>query len=332
MNKHLTTIGMAWIFLTIGTTASANEAKKAFEEGTALYRNDQFAEAAEAFRRAHALKPAWKILFNIGQCSAAAKQYGMALEAFEAYLSQGGDDVPYEKRRNVIGEIKILREMVGYLDIRAPDGCSVMIDNHKRGDTPLPGPIPVGSGVNHRLEIMQSELDVLKKTIRVNSGQTIVISALEKEPADETPATEDHPGEDEPSAGEDVSHEVEGDARSKSMTPLRIAGVVTAGVGLGTLGGALYTGLKTMTLSDKLDKKTCVGTSCDDETDEMDKFQLITNVLLGVGGTLVVAGATMLIFSFVAGSKSDSEPEDEEVGVYPIIGPQSASLSLTYSF
>ena len=74
------------------------KAREAFQRGAEFYGQAQYAKAAEAFREAYRLRPSWRLFFNIGQCSAAAKEYGLALEAFESYLSEGGDEVPVEKR------------------------------------------------------------------------------------------------------------------------------------------------------------------------------------------------------------------------------------------
>ena len=55
---------------------------------------ERFLEAVRAFRSANEINPSWKIEFNIGQCEAALKRYGLAMEAFEKYLALGGDEVP----------------------------------------------------------------------------------------------------------------------------------------------------------------------------------------------------------------------------------------------
>ncbi len=88
------------------------------------------------------------MLFNIGQCEAAAKRYGLALEAFEGYLIKGGDDVPEEKRVFVDGEVKRLQGMVGAIEVEASDGAEISVDGMVRAKTPLVGPLRVEAGAH----------------------------------------------------------------------------------------------------------------------------------------------------------------------------------------
>jgi tetratricopeptide (TPR) repeat protein len=75
-----------------------DEAMAFFKKGIDLFNAEKYEDAASAFRRAYELKPNWKLNYNIGQSEAAAKRLGLALQAFEAYLSQGGDDISTERR------------------------------------------------------------------------------------------------------------------------------------------------------------------------------------------------------------------------------------------
>ena len=70
-----------------------SDALKAFENAKVLFHELKYKEAADSFREAYKLKPNWKLLYNIGQSEAAGKRHGLALQAFESYLSQGGDDI-----------------------------------------------------------------------------------------------------------------------------------------------------------------------------------------------------------------------------------------------
>ena len=108
-------------------SGSSSSPEALFEKGTSLFQKGDYAAAARAFREANEVRPTWRLHYNIGQSEAAAKHHGRALEAFEAYLSEGGDDVPADRREEVIREIEQLRKMVGMLDIRAPDGAVAQV-------------------------------------------------------------------------------------------------------------------------------------------------------------------------------------------------------------
>ena len=69
-----------------------------------LYGDKKFKEAADAFRLANHLRRSWKLLYNIGQCEAAAKRYGMALDAFERYVAEGGFSLKAELGKEAFGD------------------------------------------------------------------------------------------------------------------------------------------------------------------------------------------------------------------------------------
>ena len=297
------------------------EAKKAFGRGAALYKENRFAEAGDEFRKAYQLRPSWKILFNIGQCSAAAKEYGLALEAFESYLSQGGDEVPKEKRMDVIEEMRILREMVGYLTVVGPDGASVVVDGRVRGTLPLPGPVPIGTGVNHDLEIRDDNAVLVQRTIRVNSGKTLNMDTNETENPSPVPPT---------SPTEQVVADVDEHAPEEAVItedrtkPLRIAGWATAGLGVGALAAMAVTGVKTYSINQDKNPK---------ENDKLYNYQLATNILVGVGSTLTVAGATMLVVAYVSRKRSKENKETSSaLMVTPVIAPTGPAISMTVRF
>ncbi len=167
------------------------QAKTAFDKGKELFHKKEYAEAAEAFSKAYNLKKTWKLLYNIGQSEASAKRHGLALEAFEQYLAEGGDDVPVEKRDYVISEVKRLREMVGSLDVHAPEGALVIVDGVERGTAPLVGPLTVAAGMNHNVLVKHLEDKLLDRVVRVRSGQTLVVESEAISPAPDEDSEEE---------------------------------------------------------------------------------------------------------------------------------------------
>ena len=73
------------------TADDKKKAKTAFDRGRASFEQQQYKDAADAFREAYDLMPSWKLLYNIGQAEAAGSRYGLALDSFERYLAVGGD-------------------------------------------------------------------------------------------------------------------------------------------------------------------------------------------------------------------------------------------------
>ncbi|MBN2343189.1 MAG: tetratricopeptide repeat protein [Deltaproteobacteria bacterium] len=150
----------------------ARLASAAFASGNEAYNREDYAAASEQYRKAYELRPNWKLQYNIGQCEALLKRHGLALLAFERYLSEGGDDMSAERRAEVTAEVERLRTLVGYLDVIAHDGQAVMVDGIYRGDAPLSGTIPVAVAVEHEVMVGMEE----GRSVVVHGGQTVTVN------------------------------------------------------------------------------------------------------------------------------------------------------------
>jgi hypothetical protein len=217
------------------------------------------------------------------------KRHSLALEAFERYLSEGGSDIESARRDEVLGEVVRLREMVGFADVRAPEGAVVTVDDVERGRAPLPGPITIDAGVEHRVLAMKDNVAVLNRIVRVSGGQTLVVDAeagapavtAEIEPAPEVEAEAD--AEDEADAARPGTRAVLGWTAVGVGAAVAIAGAVTGG----------------LALSKNADiKDACSGGDCPpdwhDEVDRRDRLALATDVLLPVGAAVAVVGVLFL--------------------------------------
>lgn len=330
--KFLMSLLLVTVVSTQGASAKSadnEQARKAFVQGTKLFEQNKFDEAAASFQKSYDLRPSWKILLNIGQCHAAAKNFGSALEAFTAYLSQGGDDVPVEKRDEIVAEIRIMKELVGQLQAEAPNGAEIIIDGLNRGRFPLPGPILISVGVNHDVKVVKDETILLQKTIRVNSGTTILLTVPKKDPGPDA----------KPVAGAEQNTQAAADdsehtAPTKTTTahkapyskPLRIGGWVTAGTGIGLLVAGVITGATVLSLNKKnLSDECAVG--CEDLPQQIKNLQVSTNVLLGEGAGVTCIGAAILIYSYVKQKKNA-----KRVSLLPEIRSDRLGLKLAYDF
>jgi tetratricopeptide (TPR) repeat protein len=200
----LTAIGLA-LSLTASVAAQDDEAqaRELFKQGVDQYDQQEYEDALEAFEKADELNPSWKIAFNIGQCQAALKRYGLAIEAFERYLAEGGDDVPSERRTKVLDELSQFRKMVGGVLVKGEDDVVVVIDDIVRGTTPMNQPILVTAGVQHRIELVKQEevLKTVSETVRGESTLEIEVGGEESAAAVPVP-TEDGDDGDQPAQPE----------------------------------------------------------------------------------------------------------------------------------
>ena len=159
-----------------GEESRIEEAKAAFKEGVAHYLENRPEAAVKSFRRANALNPSWKLHYNIGQCEASVKRYGLAIEAFEYYLGKGGDEVPQNRKDALIAELRRLRAMVGDVRIVGPDGVEVYIDNILRGTTPVRSPIPVTSGVPHWVCFVKEKIKLDCVEVKVHGSKSATVT------------------------------------------------------------------------------------------------------------------------------------------------------------
>ena len=118
--------------------APQDEARRRFSRGLELYREADYPAALIEFRRAYALIPNYKILYNVGQVCYQLQNYACALQSFEQYLSEGGAEVVAPRSPTVESDIEKLRTRVAKLTIRTNvRGATISIDDVVIGKAPL---------------------------------------------------------------------------------------------------------------------------------------------------------------------------------------------------
>jgi len=305
------------------------QAKNAFNEGAALFTQGDFEGSAEAFRRAYALKPSWKLLYNIGQSEAAAKRHGPALEAFEKYLSQGGDEIPEPRRAEVIDELERLRPVVGTLEIDAPDGALVIIDGVVRGAAPLPGLVRVSAGVDHIVQIRVGKEVLANRTVSVGGRENLVVSVASE--GDDTETGAAGPAPEPTDEGPSTTPDDTADAPSAVTT----AGWITFGLGAACAITGAITGAVALSHNKELDQECNDADGCPeadyaDQLDKRDALATASTVMLGVGIAATAAGVVMLI---VGHKRSAEEPAAEtSVSIAPLAAPGLGGLAVKGRF
>jgi tetratricopeptide (TPR) repeat protein len=306
------------VALAAGGRAAAEDAEATYKEGVAAFDAGRYKEAADLFRAAHALKPSFKLLYNIGQSEAAAKRFGAALEAFERYLAEGGDEIAPDRRDEVLAEVERLRK------IAAPDGAEVFVDGVRRGIAPLPGKIPLSAGVAHTAKAVLGGESTPERTFTVMGSDTITLELAfpteEGAPAAAEPAPELESGAAAPAE------------QGGGSSGLRKGGWALVGIG----GAAVIAGVVTGVLAYKKDEKlydACPNDVCPDTSenrDDIDSLEVtsaVTDVLLFAGGAAVVTGAVLLIVDRTRGRETEMP-----VAVTPVAGPGFGGAALTGRF
>ncbi|MBW2277236.1 MAG: tetratricopeptide repeat protein [Deltaproteobacteria bacterium] len=308
---------LASLFCSAGSAMADDKAlaRVKFKAGIAAYAEGEFEEAVASFRAANQLFASWKLNYNIGQCEAALKHYGLAIESFERYLAQGGDEVPTERRDEVLGELDRLRKMVGDVEVEAPDGITVMINGVDRGQTPLPTAIRVTAGIEHDVQLMRDGEELSKRKVVVGGGQRTMIE-FEEQP--ERPA----PVEDEPPVEEAQPVEVDGDNGGISPVPFWVGLGATAAFG----GTTLVLHFVTDSKIDDIKANPDDG-GLRDSGKALQATGITFLVLTGV-----VAVTTGVLAGFTDFGGDDEEPGETEVSLVPWSDGQGGGLGVAGRF
>ncbi|MBN2715260.1 MAG: hypothetical protein JXX14_05360 [Deltaproteobacteria bacterium] len=319
--------GMALLTLLLAANAFAEEkeARRAFDSGSALFEAGQFTDAAEQFRLAYREKPSWKLFYNIGQCEAGAKNYGLALEAFERYITEAGDEIDEQRFDEVQKEISRLKPLVGFLRIAGPDGTTVKVDGIVRGTLPLSGLIPVSAARDHTIDGENDHAELVSQKVKLMTGQTLSVtlgnaetesSQIADQPSLETDAAQDTTAEtnagsanDSGSASEaNVAPVTDGEENSATSpsdetpaaTPsnaVKNAGIAMIVGGGAVLAGGFALGGTAFIKGSELDDNNPNGVSGEalNDRDSYKKMALVGDILMGVGGAAVITGAILLL-------------------------------------
>ena len=302
--------------------AQEEAAKDLFIQGTEQFANGEYTQAAESFREAYSQKPSYKIFYNLGQSEAAAKQYGLALVSFQKYLAEGGDEVETIRQDEVRQEIKRLRDLIGYLELKSDESIVAVfkVDNVVRGEYPTVRRIPVAATVVHELEFtIDGATTPIVKQIQVSGGDTVIID-LTNDVRPESTGTDDAPTETNDRSQTDTSQmdvkpmpKNTSRARKLWLTGLSLTIAGSAALIAGTVCGGLV-----LSKEKELDEQ-CEGLSC--ETDQKDllnsRDKLVTgSTILWIGGGVITATGIALIVA----SRLSKKNKRNQVTVLPTAG------------
>ncbi len=305
--------------------------KALFVQGNAAFNAGDFVAAADLFRQAWAAKPSWKLLYNIGQAEAAAKRYGLALDAFENYLAEGGDEIDNERNNTVMDEIRRMRMLVGSVEVDAPNGAELFVDGASRGVAPF-GVVRIEIGLR-QVVIRLDGVVIHEAQTKIAGGVTtkIVAKAPTENPTEPPPAgpSDKEPGAETPTAAP-ADRPVEEHPAKDGPSPLLVAGWTLTGLGAaalivgGVMGGLALSGESA--LADDCPEQVCTDADLQDDIDAVTlKANLSTALLIG-GGALAATGAVLLIVGF---KKRKSE---SAVQLLPRGAPGFAGLTLEGRF
>src|SRR4051794_32315777 len=256
------------------------EAHRRFQRATELYEENNLAGALAEFRRAYALAPNYKVLYNIGQLCFLVQDYPCAYTSFSRYLAEGGSELPADRREEVQREVTRLQGRVARLHIIVDrPGAEVSVDDVAVGRTPLADPVLVAAG-RPRVQVALSGYAPVNRVVEVAGQET---ANVEIGLISETPLTVAGGGRAQ-AVDAAAAESARPASRPVPLAPWVVTGVLAAGAGI-TGGLALWSSSDLKKARQELDADV---SALDSRSTRTKRLALATDVLLG--SAVVAAG------------------------------------------
>lgn len=295
--------------------AQVKEASSHFERGVKLYGEGDYAGSLVEFKRAYEIAPSYKVLFNLGQAAFELKDYVSAQNAFEQYLSEGGEKIDAARKKKVNQYLSDLKTRVAHVRVKlTADGAEVQVDDAPVGKSPISDPLVVNVG-RRKITVVKEGFQPVVKTIDLAGGDSteieIVLVPKETEPpAAPTPAPAPAPAPVQPAPPA---------ARSLPPGPFIALGITGAtGISAAIVGGLALAAKSDY--DDEVAKFPGNPTTIAEAGDKTHTLAIATDVLVGV----TAAGGAVTLLLFV--TQLGQEPAAPKVGV----GPGGAFVSGTF--
>jgi hypothetical protein len=191
------------------SAAERSAAQEAYRHALELFDAGRHADALVEFKRAYALAPAFRILYNMGLCHAALGDSLAAVEAFSGYLRQGGARVESPRRAQVDAEIARLSKQLAWLTLEVVEpGAELRLDGAVVGQGPLTRELRLNAG-RHAVEVRSADGTLKTQSVTLGAGSeqrlrfeahgvTSGAPSMTRDSASDVPATPAAPRRDVP--------------------------------------------------------------------------------------------------------------------------------------
>ena len=315
------------------------EAQQRFQRATELFEENNPTGALAEFRRAYALAPNYKVLYNIGQICVLTHDVPCAYTAFTDYLAEGAGEVPAARREEVQRDLARLEGRVARLRISVDrPGAEVTVDDVRVGTTPLGRPVLVAAG-RHQVRVTLDDHPPATRMVEVAGMETAQVDLSLGPPvrpdpagtvgaATESPARRSTSGRAAPAP----------DLRSSAPTPASSSGALRiSGVGLGVAGAAGLAGGVLATLKVRSIERDVQNARLGEfDADQLAsrnrlgrRYQTLQWVGYGAGGAALVTGIVLYV---VGGSDAADESSGRPHLTASVSPGGSAQLGLAGNF
>lgn len=299
----------------VASAQGVDEGRQRFTRGMELYKEGNFHAALAEFRAAYAAAPSYRLLYNLGQTLYQLQDYAGAVRAFEQYLSEGGDRVEAERKKEVDGELVKLRQRVATLNfvVNVPE-AEVTVDDEPRGASSKPVLVSAG---RRKLSVTASGYQTETRVIDVAGSQKVEVK-IELKPIGGVSR--------DPGSGQSVKPE----SHPKSRTPFYIGLGITGALAGGTAVFAIVASGKHSDFEKAIETPGSTKTVIDDARSSTRTMSLVADVF--AGATLLSAGLTVMAFVLTSGEEAPTTGKLvlPKVTAKPVFGPGSLGVVGTF--
>jgi len=307
------------------------EARVHFTKGVDFFKAGDFSAALVEFLRSYELNPLWGVKFNIAVCYLKLNKYTSSLSAYKAYLEEGGDEVPEDRKAKVIEDLSFLEATVGRVSFCCGvEGSALVVDDVEPSAVPGEGPLLMDPGI-HKVELRKEGFEPFIAKVTVVAGEeTAVQVTLEPEKKKKK-----------------VWKPAGGAAAGPHRKPLApsMAALIAGLGGFALVGiGAITTGAFVLTTRDRMKEEAhrCDSTLTREDCpeaytwyDRAGNLKLASNILTALSLACAAAGLTAF-FVLRAKEKKEKKTMPKEAVVQaswaPVILPGSLAGTLTLRY
>jgi hypothetical protein len=318
------------------TTALAEDllspnAKKHYDAGLA-YVDDpagpKYEEAYYEFKLAYADSPTYLLLANIGYTALYLERDGDAIEAYEGYLAKAmPKDIPPKKRAQMERDVEMLKaSLVRVVYTTTPKSVLIIDERIPAKGNPIKNRYEVSTGTlglgihpgHHRITASAEGYEPQTWELEAGSATTHAHEFNLKPLAKVSAATIPTTGTAPPPP-----------TKKRSMTPVYIGGAATGVFAV----SATVTGLITLSKKRQFNDANSDGLQPDRArllAKDGKIFALLTDI--EIGAAVLSAGVTAYLYFSAASAKPETRPSSARYRLEPMLGRESAGVSISGSF
>jgi tetratricopeptide (TPR) repeat protein len=333
MKTHFLAVSVAltWLCLpqavraeTSGTDdADSSKAAVRFQRAVELYREGSYEGALAEFSKAYQISPSYLVLYNIAQAQYALHDFVGAYKSLMQYLSEGGGDIPADRRAQVDEMTARLVGRIANLQISTNvTGADIRIDGVGVGTSPLPGLIPVNVGTR-RVSATKAGSPEVVRVLTVAGRENVKVELQ----IDETTATSTKLAASAVSQFSPLGVKTQAQA-APSRAGLMVGLSTTAALAIGTgVCGFLALGAQ-KNLKDQVNTYPNTKESIDNARTKSKNWGYVTDAL---GAATLISGGVTLYLA-LSRSGDSSEPKPVKANKTIVLAPTLGGMVLAGSF